>query len=316
MPEQPYERPNRHADVVSLGSRRPGLAPLHVAALLQRPIILLDRPAPLRQLETPQLIHRQVVGRPVSNVPVLGDHLEHPDRPESFELDDRSRRLDQDVGDGLMPLTVEIHPAVDLELREEYPAVAANQLEVVKARVPSVEKHGFRAKSSLFRRIHEVAEMIVLGQSVDRFVVDAVDQRHDPIAVGPDQSDEVDAHNNKFVLAGPVAMNRLDGLGVKLVERGVVKNQDAVVPISQRLDLAIEDFGVGFESLEQPNVGVVGGSIGSWRLASRRLAAARRAGSGDQEVDIGQIPALRLSRTARLALNNEGRNLYKIALYV
>src|SRR5512135_156364 len=44
MPGQPHERPDRHPDVVPLRPGRPRLTPLHVAALLQRPVILLHGP--------------------------------------------------------------------------------------------------------------------------------------------------------------------------------------------------------------------------------------------------------------------------------
>ncbi len=49
MTLQPQERPDRHPDVVALRPTGPRLAALHPAALLQAPVIVLDRPGPLGQ---------------------------------------------------------------------------------------------------------------------------------------------------------------------------------------------------------------------------------------------------------------------------
>ena len=72
-------------------------------------MIVLDPPAPLGVGQSGQLVHRQVVGRPVFNVPVSGDDLEDADRPEPFQMDDRPAGGDGHLGDGPISLTVEVH---------------------------------------------------------------------------------------------------------------------------------------------------------------------------------------------------------------
>src|SRR6185312_1747869 len=97
---QPRERPDRQPDVVALRPRRPDLGPLHAAARLQAPVIILDRPALLGVGQAGQLVHQEVVGRPVFNVTVSGDHLEDPDRPEPLQMNDRPTGGDLDSCDG------------------------------------------------------------------------------------------------------------------------------------------------------------------------------------------------------------------------
>ena len=200
--------------------------------------------------------------------------------------------VDRQLRDGPIAPAVEVHLAVDLQLRQEGPAEVADLLEVLQAGIPAVEEDGPGAEPAALGRVDHGAEVVVLGQAVDGLVVDPVVQRQDAVAVGPDQADQVDAPDHRLVLARPVAMDRLDLLGVELVERGVVEDQDAVVLLDQRLDLAVEGLGVGLEPVEQPGVGVVGGRVAGRRLAPRGLAAAGRPRRGDQEVDVVGVAAL------------------------
>ena len=45
-------------DVVALRPGGPDLSPFHTATLLQAPVIVLDRPGPLGQAQSRQLVHR------------------------------------------------------------------------------------------------------------------------------------------------------------------------------------------------------------------------------------------------------------------
>lgn len=156
--------------------------------------------------------------------------------------------------------------------------------------------------------------MIILGQSVDGFIIDAIVQRHDPITIGPDHRDEIYTHNDTFVLAGPMPVDWHDLLGVKLVESRIIQNQNALVLVDQWLDLSIERFGVGFEPMKQSGVSVVSGGVIGGGLAPSRLTAACNARSRDQEVDISGILALRLSHASRVAPRTSERNMYIMSL--
>ena len=72
-------------------------------------------------------------------------------------------------------------------------------------------------------------EVVVLGQAVLGLVVEPVVAGYDPIAVGPDDGDQVDAPDDPLVLARPVAADQVDLLGVVLIERRVVEDQQAAL---------------------------------------------------------------------------------------
>src|SRR5438874_1667047 len=74
---QAQEGAQGQPDVVALCHGRPRAAPLHLGALLDPSVIVLDREAPLLVLLARHLAHRQLARGPVRNVAVWGDYLEY-----------------------------------------------------------------------------------------------------------------------------------------------------------------------------------------------------------------------------------------------
>ena len=108
-----------------------------------------------------------------------------------------------------------------------------------------------------------------------------------------------------------MAVHGLDLLGVKLVEGGVIQDQNAAILVNEGLDLLVESFGIGFEPEEQPGVRVVSWRVVRKRLAASRFTTTRDARSCDQEVDVRDILAFRLRHDPRVAHMAQERNLYK-----
>jgi hypothetical protein len=284
---------DRQADVVPLRPRGADLGPLHVAALLQRPVIRLDGPASLGQPEQLQLAHRHVAGRPVFNVPVSGDDLEDLDRPVALQPDHRAARRDRRLADRDEPAAVGVDPAVGLQLRQPPPAEGADQLQVVQAAVPAVEGDALRREAPGARRGEHGAEVVVLRQPIRLLVVDPIVAGGLAVAVGPEQGDEVDAPDDPLMLARPVAGDEGDLVGVGLVQGRVIDDQDAARLPHGGLDLGPEGRGVGLEPVQQPGEGVVRRRPRSVGLHGGGLGAGGGARAGDQEVDVVGITALR-----------------------
>ena len=103
--------------MVSLSPCRSTLASLDVAALLQSSVVLLNGPTVFREFQTNQFIHRQIIGRPVRNVSVFGDHPEHSNRPETLQVNDGSRLRNHNLFHRLIPsaVQVDLEPLVDGE---------------------------------------------------------------------------------------------------------------------------------------------------------------------------------------------------------
>jgi hypothetical protein len=283
---QTQECPDRQPDVVALRPGGPDLSPFHTAALLQAPVIVLDPPALLGVGQSGQLIHLQVVRRPVFNVPVSGDDLEDADRPEPLQMDDRPPRSDRHLGDGPVSLAIEIHLPVDLQLRQEGPTADSDRLEVLQGRVPAVKGHAPWLEAAGLGLVEHRPEVVVLGQAVLALVVEPVVAGDDPVAIGPDQGDQVDAPDDPLVLTRPVAADQVDLLGVVLVQSRVVEDEQAPLAVDHRAGLVPERGGVGLQPMQEPGEGVVGRRVGRFRLHRGGLRTAERSGRGDEEIDV------------------------------
>lgn len=74
------------ANVIALCACAPQLATFDPAKLLDAAMVLFNRVAILRVLQTLQFIHRQVVAWPIFQVAVWSDSLEHFDEAIPFEM--------------------------------------------------------------------------------------------------------------------------------------------------------------------------------------------------------------------------------------
>jgi len=82
-------------------------------------------------------------------------------------------------------------------------------------------------------------------------------------------------------------------LGVRLVERRIVPDEDAARPVDQWCDFLPEGGGIGFETMQQASEGIVGGRIGVPGLDAGGLDATDDARGGDEEIDVVGIGATR-----------------------
>lgn len=93
------------------------------------------------------------------------------------------------------------------------------------------------------------------------------------------------------MLAGPVAADQLDLLGIGLVQGRVIQDQDAALAVDQRPGLLPEGLGVRFDPAQQPGEAVVGRwLVRVWRHGGG-LGTGNGLGAGDQEVDVVGVAA-------------------------
>ncbi len=92
------------------------------------------------------------------------------------------------------------------------------------------------------------------------FIIDPVVNWDQPIPVGPQQRNQIDAIHHCVMFARPVPMDEGNLLGTRLVERAVVHDQHAARTIHERGDLLPESGGIGFEAVQKPGEGIVGGA--------------------------------------------------------
>jgi hypothetical protein len=142
------------------------------------------------------------------------------------------------------------------------------------------------------RLFEHLLKVVVLRQRVPLLIKDAIVTRHMPVAVRPQQRNQVDAADNRMVLARPVAHNQLDLLRLGLVQSRVVDEQDALAQADLGDGLSPERLGVRFKAMEQAGESIMGWRLVFVALYFRRFGRTNRVRRRDHEVDLVVVRAL------------------------
>lgn len=70
---------------------------------------------------------------------------------------------------------------------------------------------------------------------------------HGAIALGPQQSNQIDAGNNFFLFARPMPVNQLVSFRIRLFKRRIVENQNSLIEIDLRARFRSKRFGIRFK---------------------------------------------------------------------
>src|SRR3989304_8795581 len=170
----------------------PHLRSLYAAALLDSPMVDLDTPSLVGELLALLVHHIEIIGCVVFNVPVLGERLEHLHEPVTLEMDNSHFSGYLDAADRYVFAVVRINQTVALHPGEPVPPeVPADDLQVIKRRVPAVEDHVPRVEPPLFDHSEHVPEMLVFVLPSEctvlthRIVVGAKAARGETLTLGP-----------------------------------------------------------------------------------------------------------------------------------
>ena len=120
-----------------------------------------------------------------------------------------------------------------------------------------------------------------------------------------------------MVLAGVVATDEVDVAGERLIQDGVIQNEDAGGKIDLGPGFRPECHGVRLKAMQKAGESVVGGRAGFGWLDASRLDRAGRLRRGDQEVDVVlgtharrvHAPQLTISRPLAQAQLRQLRNI-------
>ena len=281
---QTNEGANGHADVDALDIGSTCLTAFHTAFLLQSAVVVLDAEADAAQLLALRLLHLQVVGHPVPHVRIFGDRLKHADEAELAKMDVEGDALLKQQLSGLdVEVSVQTDDAIGGQSGQEGPPHLPDTLEVLDGGVPGIEQHAGWLEAPFLGLLQHLSEVIVLGLAIGGLVVDAVVHRDEPLAIGPEQGDEVDALHDLLVLARPVPAHQLDLGAIGLVQGRVIQDEAAGRAVHQGLNILPESAAVGGLAQQQASPAVMSCLGGR---AARRLRHRRPLGLRNQPLHV------------------------------
>jgi hypothetical protein len=143
-------------------------------------------------------------------------------------------------------------------------------------------------------------EVIVLGQRVLLLVKDAVINRHMAVAISPQKSNQVDAADNRMVLARPVARHKFHLAGIRLIQGRVVYDKDTLVQSHLALGFTPQRSSIRLKPMQQACESIMRWCFFIFALNTGRFRRTDRSRCGDQKVDVVFIRAFRRIHSAFL----------------
>jgi len=135
------------------------------------------------------------------------------------------------------------------------PLQVAQLLQIRQATVPTVKSYQFGLKTAFSRFLQHISKMIIFAQTILSLVVEAKITRQSTTFVAPYQRDQVDPLHYPPMLTRPVARHQCHLRSIRLVQRGVINDQNAYLSPNQWLNFLPQTFTIRWQSLQQSRVG-------------------------------------------------------------
>ena len=159
--------------------------------------------------------------------------------------------------------SVDVDLPVRFEARQKMLTRGANQIQVLNRFIPAIETNQIWTKTALPCGKQHFGKMVVPGFAIAVFIKDAVITGNTSLAVSPKQRNQINAGDDRFLLARPMPVNKDVEFGKRFLKGRIIKNKDAALQINLRLNFLPQCFGIRFESLKKLSKSVVGGPLGS-----------------------------------------------------
>src|SRR5262245_15074669 len=109
---QAQESAQSQANVIPLGASEASLRLFEATKLLQAAMVGFDLPSILGKAQAGEFVHLQVIGCPVVNVAVCGDHLEDKDETIALEMHLRATLAQHHVSEWALPFPIWIDQSI------------------------------------------------------------------------------------------------------------------------------------------------------------------------------------------------------------
>ena len=185
------------------------MRPLNQTLLLQTAMIHLNPPRRERELFALDLDHPEKARRPVLRCAVCGANPQYFDFAKPLEPANCPVPAAQaGFGDGLEFALMHSNLPVRFEPCKKMPAQRAHQFQIVNRSLPAIKTNKSGIKSALACREQHLGEMVVFGFTIPVFIKHAIIHRHTPLAVAPQQGNQIDALDHRLLFARPVPIKQ------------------------------------------------------------------------------------------------------------
>ncbi len=254
-------------------------------------MIHLNPPRRERKLLALGCAHFLKARRPVLRCAVCGANPKYFDVSKSLEPAARPVTAAQPgLRNGFQLARADANLAVGFEPRQKMPAQRAHQFQIFNRRIPTVETHQLGIKPALIGFEEHFGEMVIFGFAITVFIKHTVIYRHPAHPIRPQQSNQIDALDHRFLLARPVPINQSVAGRVGFLKGRIIKNQKPSMQVNLRLRLCPQHFRVWFKAQQKSGKSVVRRSVSALRLAQRGFGSGNSARRSNNKVNVIFVP--------------------------
>lgn len=177
---------------------------------------------------------REIVSSEIGNVAVRGDQLTHEYGTKLFQPDRSHLSVGEcQVCDGEVGALLDADQTIRFEIADEMPVLFHDVFQVLHTGIPSIHQDIERGKASFLGCIKHIFEVIVLGEIIVLFPVDAVVDRYVFLPIRPEKIDDTDAVHQSVFGAGILFTGQGVLAGEPFVDESVVADKIASSPINE-----------------------------------------------------------------------------------
>ncbi len=214
-----HKRPDTQPNMIQHGTQSAALGAFNQTLLLQSAMIHFNAPRGFGKLFALRLAHPVKTRRPVLRRAVCRKDTKYFDFAESFKPDECAIAAAQSgFRNGLQFARACADLPVRFEPRQKMPTQRAHQFQVFNRSIPAIETNQLRTKTALGSRQQHLGKVVVLSFAVTVFIKHAIINWDAPFAVRPEQSNQVDAGNDRLLLARPMAIDKSVKLRIRFLK--------------------------------------------------------------------------------------------------
>ena len=204
-------------------------------------------------------------------VVVFLNRPKHFDQPKALQPNNSSGSGNKNLRNCFESRPVRIDFPIRFQPGQKMPAQSAAQFQVFKRRIPTVKTNKFRLESAIVRFNKHFRKMVVFGFAVCVFIKDSIIERNRPVAVSPQQTNQIDAENNRLVFSRPMPRTKSVVCGKRFIKSRIIQNQNACFFVNLCLSLLPMCFGIRLKPLKQSSKSIVCRSVLALSSAREQL---------------------------------------------
>jgi hypothetical protein len=240
---------------------------------------------------------------PMFRAAVLVNCPKHSNQSESLQPENSSRSGNENFRDWLESFFIRVHFSIRFQPGQKMPANRAHQFQIFNRRIPAIKTNKSWFKSAIMSLQKHFRKMIVFGFSVGLFIKDSIISWNCPLAISPEQRDQIDAPNYRLMLSRLMPRSQSIMFGKRFIQSRIIQNQNACFFINLCFSFLPERFCIRFKSRQKPSKSIMCRSVPALWLHTSGFCRGQLFGRSNDKLNVIFFSAFRRIHALFLSKN-------------